>query len=224
MKNDDKYIKANAFAEKNIIEKIISNEWKAGETLLPERELAVELGITRPTLRETLQRLSTEGWLTIRHGRPTVINDYKEKGSLGVLKTLTKYTDLMPDFIISDWLDFRIMLLPDLAQKAVVNSASQILQKLSEKPAKNAKSSTYAEYDWELQLIFVENSRNSIAKMIFNDLEAIYIQLSEKYFSKKENKQSSYEYYEFLEKSIQNNPAEVFSIVKKAMEISKINF
>jgi len=221
MKKEDKYQKANAFAEKKIVENIVSNKWKAGENLLPERELAETLGITRPTLRETLQRLSAEGWITIRHGRPTVINDFKEDGSLGVLKTLTKYTDLTPDFIITDWLDFRIMIFPELALKAVRNNAQIILDKLKQKPAKNAKASTFALFDWEIQDLMVKESNNSIAKMIYNDLRPSYLLHVEKYFSKRENKLASNEYYELLEKFIVEKPEAVFDIVKGAMVVSR---
>ncbi len=224
MKKQDKYLKANAFAEKKIIENIVSNKWKAGDFLPPERELAVLLGITRPTLRETLQRLSAEGWITIHHGKPTTINNFQEAGSLGILKTLTKYTDLTPDFIVSDWLDFRIMILPELAQKAVKKNAQKILAKLKQKPAKNAKAATFALFDWEIQDLIVKLSENSIAKMIFNDLRASYILHSQKYFVKKENKHASVDFYEQLEKTIAQKPETVFIVVKKAMEISRDNF
>lgn len=224
MKTEDKYLKANAFAEKKIVENIVSETWKAGETLPPERELALLLGITRPTLRETLQRLSAEGWITIHHGKSTIINDFKEQGSLGVLKTLTKYTDLTPDFIIADWLDFRIMILPELALKAVKSNSQIILEKLKQKPAKNAKAQTFALFDWEIQDLLVKLSENSIAKMIFNDLRASYISISEKYFVSRGNKLASVEYYEQLEKYIVEKPDAVFAVVKVAMEVSRNNF
>lgn len=44
------------------------------ECLPGERQLAVQLGISRPTLRAALECLSAEGWLTRAHGRPTGIS------------------------------------------------------------------------------------------------------------------------------------------------------
>lgn len=220
----DKYLKANAFAEKKIVENIVNNKWKSGETLPPERELAQILGITRPTLRETLQRLSAEGWITIKHGRPTVVNDYKNDGSLGVLKTLTKYHDLTPDFIIKDWLDFRIMFFPELAVRAVNNNSQIILEKLKQKPAKNAKAEIFAVFDWEIQDLIVKLSGNLIAKMIYNDLKTAYILQVKKYFLKKENKRSSINYYEKLEKIISEKPNAVLEVVENAMKISSENY
>lgn len=44
------------------------------EFLPGERQLAVQLGISRPTLRAALECLTAEGWLKRAHGRPTRIS------------------------------------------------------------------------------------------------------------------------------------------------------
>ncbi|MEJ1267509.1 GntR family transcriptional regulator [Pantoea ananatis] len=43
-----------------------------------ERELSELIGVTRTTLREVLQRLARDGWLTIQHGKPTRVNNFWE--------------------------------------------------------------------------------------------------------------------------------------------------
>ncbi|MGC6744236.1 GntR family transcriptional regulator [Escherichia coli] len=40
-----------------------------GLFLPAERELSELIGVTRTTLREVLQRLARDGWLTIQHGK-----------------------------------------------------------------------------------------------------------------------------------------------------------
>ena len=59
------------FAEEYIIESIWNNRFPAGSILPAERELSELIGVTRTTLREVLQRLARDGWLTIQHGKPT---------------------------------------------------------------------------------------------------------------------------------------------------------
>ena len=59
------------FAEKYIIESIWNNHFPQGSILPAERELSELIGVTRTTLREVLQRLARDGWLTIQHGKPT---------------------------------------------------------------------------------------------------------------------------------------------------------
>jgi len=39
-----------------------------GDRLAPERELAKKLGISRPSLREAIQVLQTQGRLVVKHG------------------------------------------------------------------------------------------------------------------------------------------------------------
>ncbi len=76
------------FAEKYIIESIWKNHFPQGSILPAERELSELIGVTRTTLREVLQRLARDGWLTIQHGKPTRINDYMETSGLSILDTL----------------------------------------------------------------------------------------------------------------------------------------
>lgn len=66
-----KLLKPAEFAENQLLEAILDNTYGPGDVLPAERILARFLGVTRPTLRETLQRLSKEGWVTIAHGKPT---------------------------------------------------------------------------------------------------------------------------------------------------------
>lgn len=85
------FIKADSpatFAEKYIIESIWNDHFPQGSILPAERELSELIGVTRTTLREVLQRLARDGWLTIQHGKPTRINDYMNTSGLGILDTL----------------------------------------------------------------------------------------------------------------------------------------
>ncbi|OOF12175.1 fatty acid metabolism regulator [Salinivibrio sp. PR5] len=76
------------FAEKYIIESIWNNHFPKGSILPAERELSELIGVTRTTLREVLQRLARDGWLTIQHGKPTRVNDYMRTSGLSILDTL----------------------------------------------------------------------------------------------------------------------------------------
>ncbi|MDD1794276.1 fatty acid metabolism transcriptional regulator FadR [Enterovibrio makurazakiensis] len=76
------------FAEKYIIESIWNNHFPQGSILPAERELSELIGVTRTTLREVLQRLARDGWLTIQHGKPTRVNDYMNTSGLNILDTL----------------------------------------------------------------------------------------------------------------------------------------
>lgn len=78
------------FAEEYIIESIWNNRFPAGSILPAERELSELIGVTRTTLREVLQRLARDGWLTIQHGKPTKVNNFWETSGLNILETLAR--------------------------------------------------------------------------------------------------------------------------------------
>jgi len=67
---------------------VVRGEFAAGTSLPSERRLAEELGVSRPAVREALQRLVEGGLVTVRQGGATVVNDYRAQGGLGLLPHL----------------------------------------------------------------------------------------------------------------------------------------
>ena len=77
MQTDNTLLRAQspaALAEEYIVRSIWDDVFPAGTNLPSERDLADKIGVTRTTLREVLQRLARDGWLTIQHGKPTKVN------------------------------------------------------------------------------------------------------------------------------------------------------
>jgi len=220
MDKQEKFIKPAQFAEQKILKAIISKEWEIGQKLLPERELAELLGITRPTLREVLQRLAKDGWISIKHGRPTIINDYNENGGLGILKSLVSNNELPTSTMIRDWLELRLLVLPDLALKAILQNESEILRMLDHAPVINAASEDFAHFDWNLQMLLIKRSENAIVKMLFNDVAEIYFKEGSLYFNTDRTKKISLTYYEKLRNSIQDDKTTIKKTVKQIMVIS----
>lgn len=224
MKKYEKFVKPAQFAEHKIISAIINNEWKVGQNLLPEREFAKFLGITRPTLREVLQRLARDGWITIKHGRPTVINDYYTNGGLGILKSMVSNNELSSSKLVKDWLEFRVLILPDLALKAILNNESEIIKMLEVAPDIKATGEEFAHFDWNLQLLLIKSSKNTIAKMLYNDLAEIYQKECSLYFKNHKTKMLSHTYYNKLKNSIVNDKIKIKMNIKQMMLISLKNW
>jgi GntR family transcriptional repressor for pyruvate dehydrogenase complex len=55
--------------------RILEGSLKPGDRLPSERDLAVELGVSRPSLREAIQKLVSKGLVVTRHGGGTVVTD-----------------------------------------------------------------------------------------------------------------------------------------------------
>jgi GntR family negative regulator for fad regulon and positive regulator of fabA len=118
MRTRNQLLRPTQYAEKILVTAMLDGTYPTGAALPNERSLAQQIGITRPTLRETLQRLAGEGWIKIRHGKPTVVNDYWQQGGLGLLSTLAKYGEFLPNGFITHLLEVRLTMLPPVAKQA----------------------------------------------------------------------------------------------------------
>ncbi len=79
-------------------EQLLSGRLKVGDRLLPERELAARLGVSRPVIREVLRALAAMGVIEIRHGHGSVVRapDFAEMGDLFTLM-LAQQADVVDD-------------------------------------------------------------------------------------------------------------------------------
>ncbi len=73
-------------AYEQIRDLIFRGQLKPGEQIMPERDLAQALGVSRPTVREAIKQLVTMGLLEHRQGQGTYvrsISDQRELNPLG---------------------------------------------------------------------------------------------------------------------------------------------
>lgn len=213
-------LRPTQYAEHILITSILSGTYPAGTVLPAERALAAEIGITRPTLRETLQRLAGEGWIQIQHGKSTVVNDYWLKGGLSMLGTMAKYADFLPNGFITRLLEVRVTLLPPVARLAALHQPQKILDLLKRRPQPADGVETYAAYDWELQMGMARESGNPIYALILNDFASIFQKMAARYFIAPKTRKESLSYYRSLAKAIERQDHSVEKIVRKAMEAS----
>jgi GntR family negative regulator for fad regulon and positive regulator of fabA len=205
----EKKIKPAQFAEKQIMEAILDFTYKPGQVLPAERVLAQLLGVTRPTLRETLQRLSKEGWVTIQHGKPTKVNDYLKTGGLSMLSSLARYGQHLSADMVVHLLEVRTTMLPDIAQKAVSNNPEKILNYLEKSKTLRDSSKEFALYDWGLQICMVQATHNPVFNMILNDFAPLYEVLGKTYFHRKSAREASLKYYGDLIMALDQNPINI---------------
>jgi DNA-binding FadR family transcriptional regulator len=107
-------------------EQLISGALNAGDRLLPERELALSLGVSRPVVREVLRALAAIGVLEIRHGYGSVVRkpDFGEMGDVFSLMLAQQ------DDAIEDILEARIAIERQAIQLACRRSTSSDLSLL----------------------------------------------------------------------------------------------
>jgi GntR family negative regulator for fad regulon and positive regulator of fabA len=213
----DTLLRPAQYIEKILITAILDGTYSCGTALPNERSLAEQMGVTRPTLRETLQRLAAEGWITIHHGKPTVVNDYWQEGGLRLLGTLSKYSDYLPNGFIIHLLEVRLTMLPSVAGQAARFQPEILLNYLAEARNLAEDAKAFSDFDWKLQMLMARNSQNPIFSLILNDFGQIFANAAMHYFNLNTARQASRKFYRELSRAIEKRTDTVEDVVKKAM-------
>lgn len=107
-------------------QRILEGSLKPGDRLPSERTLALELDVSRPSLREAIQKLVAKGLLVTRHGGGTVVTD----------RLAASFTDpwqeLLRDhpMLHSDMLEFRHIVEGEAARLATERATEADLQRI----------------------------------------------------------------------------------------------
>lgn len=194
----EKLMKPAQYAEHQLLTAIIEGEYKPGTILPGERKLAEMIGVTRPTLRETLQKMSRDGWISIRHGKSTMVKDYMNEGGMGVLSTLARFGEHLPLNFVEHFLGVRCVVLPQVSRMAAERDPDQLEILLADAETLEDDAAAYTEYDWHLQLTMASLSGNPFFRVILNDFDFLYRKMGEEYFKFKDARNLSKAYYEEL--------------------------
>lgn len=185
-------------AESRLIDAILEGRFPIGTNLPAERELAGLLGVTRPTLREALQRLRRDGWIEVRHGRPTRVCDYWTEGSLGVLSAIASRLQHLPPNFVSNLLAVRELMAPAYTRLAVEHQPEQVAGLLSVATSLENNPAAYAQFDWNLHHTLAVASGNPVFTLILNGFHALYLAMGCLYFQPERARLSSQRFYREL--------------------------
>lgn len=208
------------FAEDQLVTGILDGTYPPGTDLPAERLLAEALGVTRPTLRETLQRLCREGWVRIRHGKPTRVADIWDTGGFGLLGTLSRYGEHLPERFITHLLEFRVVFLPPAAEAAARNAPDELHRLLQEAPTPDHGPQRWVAFDWRLMRRLCRLSENPMFLLVINDFKQLYHQLAPAYFEMAEARRASQSFYRRLDAAIAASPEDAAAVVTEAMRVS----
>ncbi|MEH7349370.1 GntR family transcriptional regulator [Gottfriedia acidiceleris] len=213
--------RSSAKIEKQLIRTILDGVYSAGSTLPPERELAKEFGVGRPTIREALQRLGRGGWITGRKGMPAIVNDYWSNGNLTTLVNIVENHDTITDEFIMYLLELRSSLTPTYIRDAVVFNQPKVVALLANLEQLEDSAESYAAFDWDLQKKCAVLASNPIFLLILNSFDSIYVDMATRYFSVKNHRELSFNYYhELLKVALKGDAIEAEMLSKKTLERS----
>ncbi len=121
-------LKISDKAKTDLLELItVKKKYKPGDKLPNENDLAIELGVSRTTLREAIQYLRTQGVLEIRRGKGTYVADES------VADEEFGFDELNVMHIkIKDLYELRMMLEPDMAYYATIRATDEEINEIIE--------------------------------------------------------------------------------------------
>ena len=213
--------RSSDLAEQQMIRLISKGDFPAGGELPPERQLAVQLGVGRPALREALQRLERDGWITQRHGRPAIINDFWQKGNLYTLVNLVQTVEKLPEEFIAYLLELRAVLAPAYIRQSVEINPAKVVALLADWEALPDQGEAYAYFDWEIHKKAASLSGNPLYVFLLNSFDPVYIPLATRYFQWSNRREVSRRFYQRLLMAAMSGDGERTElIVREAMQES----
>lgn len=204
-------------AERHLITAILEGKFPADSTLPGERELSAMLGVTRPTLREVLRRLERDGWVTIRQGKSTVVNDFWRQGGLNILNGIARHSASLPPDFVSNLLRVRLDIAPSYTRLAVERAAENVLALLKTHPAIGDDAIAFADFDWKMHHTLALDSGNPVYAMILNSFADFYGMMAQRYFMLPEAQQSSTLFYDELFNAAQRGDLDKAESVTRAV-------
>ncbi len=101
-----------------LLGEVVDGELAAGDSLPSERRLAEVLGVSRPAVREALQRLSQARLIEVRHGGSTTVRDFRASAGLDLLPRLLVRDGELDPIVGHSILQARQSIAPTVAAQA----------------------------------------------------------------------------------------------------------
>ena len=170
-------------------ELILSGELVIGEQLPSERELADQLGVSRPVVHEGLVELANRGLVTLRPRVGAVVSDYRRHGSLSLLESLLGHASGRFDPALrQSLLNLRRLVETDAALRAAGHRSAQELGELEELVARELRAAddddraAIVALDFELHHRVALASGDPVYPMLIKSCEPAYKNLSGEFF------------------------------------------
>lgn len=194
-----------AFAEEYILESIWDGKFASGTALPAERELAEQIGVTRATLREVLQRLARDGWLSIQHGKPTLINNIWDKAGLHLLEVILRLDNFENLKLVEHIFQVKNQFSELCVLLAISKNRQKTLKLLRLSIRLEETSQAYSNYELMFHQQMALFSGNPVYQLIFNGFEKVLRQIGLLFYQRQEARELAKKYYADLLQTIKAN-------------------
>jgi DNA-binding FadR family transcriptional regulator len=156
---------------------VVGGDLEPGASLPSERRLSEVLGVSRPAVREALQRLATAGLVDVRQGGSTTVRDFRRLGGLDLLPRLLVTAGGLDVAVARSILEARLHVGPKIAELAAVRSGAALEEALRATVRELAAESDgvrrqrHALAFWDL---LVGGADSITFRLMFNSMRAAY--------------------------------------------------
>ena len=174
---------------KRFEELILSGKFPIGQKLPSERELALQLSVSRPVVHEGLVDLAAKGLVTMIPRVGTVINDYRKEGSLSLLTSLVNYhQDNLEPELLTSLLQMRQLFEVETARLAAIHRNREQLESfhllLKEEDNIDLQNiDGISELDFTFHHLVALASGNHVYPLLLNSFKQCYLNLAGQFFS-----------------------------------------
>jgi GntR family transcriptional repressor for pyruvate dehydrogenase complex len=165
-----------------LLGEVLDGDLGPGESLPSERRLAEVLGVSRPAVREALQRLAHAGFVDVRQGGSTTVRDFRRLGGLDVLPRLLVARGGLDLGVARSILEARAYVGPTIAELAATRGGPEAAPHLRQAVAALAADADAVRRQ-HVALAFWEHlvqAADSITfRLMFNSMRAAYLPLVE---------------------------------------------
>jgi DNA-binding FadR family transcriptional regulator len=160
-----------------VLAEVVDGGLEAGAALPSERRLAEVLGVSRPAVREALQRMTQTRLLEVRHGGATTVRDFRRFAGLDLLPRLLVRKGVFDASVARSILEARLVVGPGVAALAAQRGGPALAATLTD--AVDALAATDDDVERQLHALgywdLVVDAADSLAfRLMFNSLRAAY--------------------------------------------------
>ena len=165
---------------RRILDMVTTGALRPGEALPPERELAVSLGVSRPSVREAIRGLAILGVVRTRQGGGASISELDADAILGPIQFFLS----LEESNVRNLYDARSLIESDVARRAAENMDAAALDRLDEILAAQAGTIddpvAFRQSDLAFHEALWEGSGNAYLKRIGESLNVIGLEFRKK--------------------------------------------
>ncbi|MDP3179782.1 MAG: FCD domain-containing protein [Spirochaetaceae bacterium] len=159
---------------------LLSGRIQAGDRLPPERELALDLGCSRPVVHAALTALQARGLVRVEPRRGAFAEDWRRSGSVELLLSMLAYSDgdLAPG-LFDGLLEMRILIETETARLAALRLSPERLDEIErilarERLAVEPGPDAMVDLDYDFHLAVALASGNDVYPLLLNSFKRVY--------------------------------------------------